>query len=153
MSRRGRRPKPTALHSLHGTLNSTRHKHRETEPEALGLLEEPPDFLTESQKEGWRYAIAHAPLGIVRMIDRGRARDVGRGGEPASSGAHPVGEAGCEHAAAVAHQSQGRHGDPVAVSADHESGGGRDAPPRFRAGLHAGREAAARGEDSARRAC
>ena len=71
MSRRGRKPKPTALHSLHGTLNSTRHKHRETEPEALGLLKEPPDFLTESQKEGWRYAIAHAPLGILRMIDRG----------------------------------------------------------------------------------
>src|SRR5947209_4708028 len=70
MSGGRRKPKPTALHSLHGTLNSTRHKHRETEPDALGLLKEPPDFLTESQKEGWRYAIAHAPLGILRMIDR-----------------------------------------------------------------------------------
>lgn len=67
----GRRPKPTALHKLHGTHNATRHKHRETEPEAAGLLEEPPDFLTEGQKEAWRYAIEHAPLGILRKIDRG----------------------------------------------------------------------------------
>lgn len=71
MPSRGRKPKPTDLHRIHGTLNATRHKHREMEPDAPGALDEPPEHLTESQKEGWRYAVAHAPLGILRKIDRG----------------------------------------------------------------------------------
>ena len=36
---RGRKPKQTALHKLHGTLNATRHgKGRSGEPEAVGDL-------------------------------------------------------------------------------------------------------------------
>ena len=67
----GRRPKPTLLHELHGTLNATRHKARAREPEAPGdPLTDPPAWLTESQKEGWRHAIAHAPRGLLRPIDR-----------------------------------------------------------------------------------
>lgn len=68
---RGRKPKPTALHNLHGTGNSTRLKLRKTEPVANGELFEPPDWLTDAQKDSWRYVIAHAPAGVLRMIDRG----------------------------------------------------------------------------------
>ena len=67
----GRRPKPTALHELHGTLNSTRHKTRATEPEPPGdPLDAPPEWLTDSQKEGWRYALQHAPRNLLKPIDR-----------------------------------------------------------------------------------
>jgi P27 family predicted phage terminase small subunit len=68
----GRRPKPTALHRLHGTYNATDHgKGRQFEPIPLGDLTEPPPDLTESQEAGWRYAIAHMPKGVVKQIDRG----------------------------------------------------------------------------------
>ena len=67
----GRRPKPTLLHELHGTTNATRHKNRAREPEAPGdPLAEPPDWLTDGQKEAWRYAIEHAPRGLLKPIDR-----------------------------------------------------------------------------------
>jgi P27 family predicted phage terminase small subunit len=69
---RGRKPKPTALHELHGTRNATRHKGRTAEPEAPGALERsPPEHLTERQKEGWRFAMDHAPVAVLRRIDRG----------------------------------------------------------------------------------
>ncbi len=69
---RGRKPKPTGLHKLHGTLNATRHKGRTAEPHADGdLLATPPSWMTASQKAGWRYAVKHAPKGLMRRIDRG----------------------------------------------------------------------------------
>ena len=70
---RGRKPKPTALHQLHGTLNTTRHgKGRSGEPEAAGdLLPEPPEWMSEGQRAGWRHAVEHAPRGILKAIDRG----------------------------------------------------------------------------------
>jgi phage terminase small subunit len=68
----GRRPKPTALHHLHGTYNATDHgKGRQFEPIPLGDLTEPPPDLTKSQEAGWRYAIAHMPKGVIKLIDRG----------------------------------------------------------------------------------
>jgi phage terminase small subunit len=68
----GRRPKPTALHKLHGTYNATNHgRDRAQEPVPMGDLEEPPPDLTESQEAGWRYAIANMPKGVVKLIDRG----------------------------------------------------------------------------------
>jgi phage terminase small subunit len=67
----GRRPKPTALHKLHGTYNATNHgRDRKGEPVPLGDLEEPPPDLTESQEAGWRYAVTHMPKGVVKLIDR-----------------------------------------------------------------------------------
>ena len=67
----GRRPKPTLLHALHGTTNATRHKNRAREPEAPGdPLAEPPDWLTDGQKDAWHYAIEHAPRGLLKPIDR-----------------------------------------------------------------------------------
>lgn len=67
---RGRKPKPTGLHKLQGTLNATRHRGRAAEPHADGdLLATPPAWMTASQKAAWRYAVRHAPKGIMRRID------------------------------------------------------------------------------------
>ena len=69
---RGRKPKPTGLHKLQGTLNATRHKGRAREPEAEGdLLATPPSWMTAAQQAGWRHAVAHAPRGVMRQVDRG----------------------------------------------------------------------------------
>lgn len=68
---RGRRPKPTALHKLQGTLNPTRHRRdRKHEPIAFGELSEAPIDFTEAQSEIWKEALADAPAGIVKKIDR-----------------------------------------------------------------------------------
>lgn len=40
------------------------------EPQPIGNLLDPPVWLTESQKEGWRYAIEHAPPGLLKKLDR-----------------------------------------------------------------------------------
>ena len=70
---RGRKPIPTDLHKLRGTLNTTRHgKGRSGEPEAAGdLPPEPPGWMSEGQQAGWRHAVEHAPRGILKAIDRG----------------------------------------------------------------------------------
>jgi P27 family predicted phage terminase small subunit len=70
---RGRKPIPTDLHKLRGTLNTTRHgKGRSGEPEAAGdLPPEPPGWMSEGQQAGWRHAVEHAPKGILKAIDRG----------------------------------------------------------------------------------
>jgi phage terminase small subunit len=67
---RCRKPKPTALHKLHGTLNATRHAKRATEPEIAGdFLSDAPEWLTDQQKAGWRYTVEHAPRNILKKID------------------------------------------------------------------------------------
>lgn len=69
---RGRKPKPTAMHELEGTLNATRHKTRKAEPQApVELDRDPPAHLSPRQQDGWRYAMEHAPAGVLRRIDRG----------------------------------------------------------------------------------
>jgi P27 family predicted phage terminase small subunit len=71
----GRRPKPTALHQLQGTLNPTRHgRDRSREPIPLGDLDEPPHDLTDSQEAIWRYAVANMPRGVMKRIDRDMLR-------------------------------------------------------------------------------
>jgi P27 family predicted phage terminase small subunit len=40
------------------------------EPIPVGALREPPDWFSESQKAGWRYAIEHAPFGLLKRLDR-----------------------------------------------------------------------------------
>lgn len=67
-----RKRKPTLLHLLHGTYNPTDHADRVGEPIAPGDLtnETPaPDWMTPSQQAGWRYAVEHAPLGVLKKID------------------------------------------------------------------------------------
>lgn len=67
---RGRKPKPTHLHKLTGTFRKGRHGcARAGEPVANGALIDPPAWMTSQQQEIWTYAIAHAPAGLVKMID------------------------------------------------------------------------------------
>jgi phage terminase small subunit len=64
------RIKPTALKKLHGTLNVTRERRRGgVEPVPEGDLIEPPAGLTRAQREIWRYAIRHAPKGVLMLCD------------------------------------------------------------------------------------
>lgn len=66
---KGRKPRPTHLRVLDG--NPGKRPLNKAEPVAPGSLREPPDWLTEGQKESWRYALEHAPLGVLGKIDRG----------------------------------------------------------------------------------
>jgi P27 family predicted phage terminase small subunit len=70
---RGRRPKPTALHKLQGTYNVTDHgRSRSSEPVAEGDLDHrAPPWFTAAQRDAWRYALDHAPKGVVKKIDLG----------------------------------------------------------------------------------
>jgi phage terminase small subunit len=70
----GRKPTPTGLHRLKGTFNPTRHgRDRAGEPVAEGELGGlgAPDWMSATQQELWRHAIAHAPRGILKHIDHG----------------------------------------------------------------------------------
>ena len=40
------------------------------EPIPTGDLVDPPDWMSESQKAGWSYAIEHAPRGLLKKLDR-----------------------------------------------------------------------------------
>lgn len=65
-----RKPKPTALHNLHGTANTTRMKSRRDEPVAPGSIGDPPAHLSDDQKADWIFAVRNAPGGVVGAIDR-----------------------------------------------------------------------------------
>jgi|SRR6267154_174855 len=65
----GRRPKPTLLHIVRGT-KTAKERAKNPEPVAPGRLTDPPEWLTEAQKDGWRYAIENAPYSLLRRIDR-----------------------------------------------------------------------------------
>lgn len=64
----GPRPKPTHLRLLAG--NPGHRPINRDEPQPAGDLTEPPAWLTDSQKEGWKYAIAKAPGGLLRQLDQ-----------------------------------------------------------------------------------
>lgn len=68
MRKGGPKPTPTHLRLLKGD----RHKERinEWEPKPKGDLFEPPDWLTADQRDGWTYAIANLPPGLLKRIDR-----------------------------------------------------------------------------------
>jgi P27 family predicted phage terminase small subunit len=66
----GRKPKPTVLHRLHGTLR-TRHASRAREPVMTDDIDPlaPPADLSEAERASWQFAIAHAPRGVLKSID------------------------------------------------------------------------------------
>ncbi len=63
---RGRKPTPDALHELHGRPSKDGPRH---EPKAPGAIGEPPDWLSEPQKEIWLHATENAPKGVLKAID------------------------------------------------------------------------------------
>jgi P27 family predicted phage terminase small subunit len=66
---RGRRPKPTALKELEGNPGKRPLSRREPKPK--GDLYAAPEWMTDSQREGWAaYAITHAPYGLLKQLDR-----------------------------------------------------------------------------------
>jgi hypothetical protein len=65
---RGRKPTPTGLLRTRGTFRRDRHGMRQ---DAKGDLYAAPTGLTLAQRANWRYAIAHAPKGVLKKIDRG----------------------------------------------------------------------------------
>lgn len=66
----GRKPKPTRLHVIEGTLNATRHKKRDKEPVPQGELIEPPGWFSEQQREIWAYGLKSAPRGLLKALDQ-----------------------------------------------------------------------------------
>lgn len=66
---RGRKPKPTYLAVLDGGASHSR-KPNPDEPMPDGDLAAPPADLPGRQLEIWRYAIEHAPPGMLKLIDR-----------------------------------------------------------------------------------
>lgn len=67
---RGRKPKPSYLRVLDG--NAGKRATNPDEPQPVGELAEhaPPEWLSETQKEGWRYAMRHAPPGMLKRLDQ-----------------------------------------------------------------------------------
>lgn len=65
---RGRKPKPTWLKVVAG--NPGKRELNDAEPVPVGELTDPPEWMTDSQKDGWRYAIASAPPGLLKRLDR-----------------------------------------------------------------------------------
>jgi hypothetical protein len=60
---RSRKPKPTAVRELHGNTRKGAGKPRTHEPIPVGELTEPPEILTDSQREAWNYYVQHTPKG------------------------------------------------------------------------------------------
>jgi P27 family predicted phage terminase small subunit len=73
MPRPGPKPIPTQLHQLRGSFNTTRHgRGRAGEPVPDGeLVATAPEWMSPGQQESWAYAMANAPKGLLKAIDRG----------------------------------------------------------------------------------
>lgn len=67
---RGRKPKPSYLRVLDGNA-SHGAKPNGAEPQPVGDLEAhpPPAWMNDAQQDGWRYAMRHAPPGLLKRLD------------------------------------------------------------------------------------
>ncbi len=65
---KGRPPTPSVLREIRGT---PKRKLNQREPVPVGNLEGPPDWLSPSQQDVWRYAIECAPCGLLKRLDAG----------------------------------------------------------------------------------
>lgn len=63
-----RKPKPTLLKLVQGTNQKCRANPNEPMP--AGNLSTAPDWFTDSQKEGWDFAIKHSPAGLLKLLDQ-----------------------------------------------------------------------------------
>lgn len=65
----GRPRKPTAIKRLQGTLQKCRMPKDEPLPEGDLKLSAPPDYLTDTAKNIWSYALDQAPPGLLTNLD------------------------------------------------------------------------------------
>ena len=63
----GRKPLPVAVKKIKGTLQKCRTNPHEPRPG--GVLGEPPEYMSDTAKEAWRYAVANAPPGLLSALD------------------------------------------------------------------------------------
>lgn len=63
----GRRPLPTKMKSIKGTLQKCRTNSQEPLPQ--GRLASPPSYMSAMAKEAWNYAVANAPAGLLTSLD------------------------------------------------------------------------------------
>lgn len=63
----GRKPLPTTVKKLKGTLQKCRTNPHEPQPQ--GDLVEPPEYMADGAKLAWRYAIDCAPPHLLRRLD------------------------------------------------------------------------------------
>lgn len=64
----GPKPKPTHLKVVTG--NPGKRALNKREPKPSGNLYDPPEWLTESQRKVWTYAIETAPFGLLKRLDQ-----------------------------------------------------------------------------------
>lgn len=63
----GRKPLPTEIKRLKGTLRPCREN--KAEPKPFGVLGEPPDYLRPRAKEIWRNVLSFLPDGMITAAD------------------------------------------------------------------------------------
>lgn len=63
----GRKPLPMAVKKIKGTLQKCRTNPHEPRP--TGRLGEPPEYMSDTAQEAWRYAIENAPEGLLSSLD------------------------------------------------------------------------------------
>src|SRR3990167_221553 len=64
----GRKPTPTMLKLFSGTLRKPRLNP--AEPQPVGDLLVPPDWMDDEQKAEWAHALDNSPSGLLRRLDR-----------------------------------------------------------------------------------
>jgi P27 family predicted phage terminase small subunit len=67
---RGRKPKPSYLRALDGGAGRRPQNTEEPVPKEPLKGDEPPAWMNGTQAAGWRYAMQHAPEGMLRSLDR-----------------------------------------------------------------------------------
>lgn len=67
----GRPRKPTAVKKLQGTLQKCRTNPAEPTPQNDLKAMTPPEYLTDSAKEIWAFALSQAPEGMLSTLDFG----------------------------------------------------------------------------------
>ena len=63
----GRKPLPTTVKKIKGTLQKCRTNLREPKPQ--GDLVEPPEYMSDGAKSAWRYALECAPPHLLTRMD------------------------------------------------------------------------------------
>ena len=63
----GRKPLPVIVKNIKGTLQKCRTNVREPKPTTV--LCTPPEYMSDSAKEAWNYAVANSPPGLLSALD------------------------------------------------------------------------------------